>query len=197
MERMTCSKILCLLLCGDIMKQKKRKSTVTGICNLLFFSIIVIIMIGGGSLFLPKCMGYETYCVLGTSMEDEIALGSLIYMKKVPKEELNKGDIIVFETNEKKGEGIIRRIADINQEENGYITKAEQSEYADANIVKYENIVGKVVKVLPYGGFITLFFQTKCGLLVAVGIVLLLIMLQLLADICVEREKLTKVSKKE
>lgn len=185
-----------LIWYSDIMKCKEGKSIVAGICNVLFFLIIIIIMIGGGILFLPKCMGYETYCVLGTSMEDEIALGSLVYMKKVPEEMLNKGDIIVFERNEKKGEGIIRRIVDINTKENGYVTKAEQSEYTDASIVKYKNIVGRVEKVLPYGGFVTLFFQTKCGLLAAVGIILLLILLQLLGDICTESKKLTKVSKK-
>lgn len=172
------------------MKQKERKSVVVGICNVLFFFIIALIIVGGGILFLPKCMGYHTYCVLGTSMEEEVALGSLVYMKKVPKEMLKKGDIIVFEVNGKEGEGVIRRIADISPRKNGYITKAEQSEYEDASIVKYEDIIGKVVKVVPYGGFVVLFFQTKCGLLAAVGVILLLIVLQLLGDIFAERKRI-------
>lgn len=178
------------------MKKKEKKNRITRICNLLFSLIVVVIIIVGGGILLPQVIGYNSYCVLGTSMEDKIMLGSLIYMKKVPKEELKEGNTIVFETSEKKGEGIIRNIVEVDLEKESYVTKAESSDYADASEVAYENILGKVVKVLPYGGFIVLFFQTKLGLIAAVAIFLLLIVLQLLGDIFEEKKKLPKLSKK-
>ena len=179
------------------MKEKVRKSMITKICDLLSCFIIVIIMVAGSCLYLPKCLGYKTYCVLGTSMEREIPLGSLVYMKEVPKEMIKEGDVIVFKKNrkEKEEEGVIRKVVEFNQKKGGYVTKAEQSQYADASIVKYEDIVGKVKKVLPFGGFVILFFQTKCGFIGAVGIVVLLIVLQLLGDIFDEREKRQKFQK--
>ena len=104
------------------MKEKVRKSMITKICDLLSCFIIVIIMVAGSCLYLPKCLGYKTYCVLGTSMEREIPLGSLVYMKEVPKEMIKEGDVIVFKNA--KGETV--EAVEVQTEDCSYLVKISQ-----------------------------------------------------------------------
>ena len=86
-----------------------------------------------------KIYGYTTLIVSSGSMEPELMVGDVIIIKEC--ESYNKGDIITFNINNEYL--VTHRI--IEENENHYITKGDNNNSADDNIVLEEQIEGKLI----------------------------------------------------
>ena len=89
-------------------------------------------------------MKIKTYIVLSGSMEPNIKIGDLIIVKEYKIEDIQKGDIITFEIDDKI---ITHRIIEIK--DGKYITKGDNNNVEDDFSVRVENIKGKFVLSLP------------------------------------------------
>jgi len=128
---------------------------------LIFFRPVAL---GGDTLYEPVFTG---------SMEPAVPVGSVAVIKPVDYNTLQKGDIICFKFS--GPQSITHRIINITNE--GFITKGDANEDPDQWIVKKENIIGKLIFIIPYIGYIGYFVKTPIGftLLIIIPATLLII----------------------
>lgn len=102
---------------------------------------------------------YGVIAILSNSMNPLYYKGDSIVYKKLnnnEKELLKEGDIIVFEN--KDGDTIIHRIENIKEQENkSFITKGDNNENIDTEVVTYNKIKGKYLFHIKYLGYFKLF----------------------------------------
>ena len=94
-----------------------------------------------------KLYGYTTLIVSSGSMQPELMVGDVIIIKEC--DSYNKNDIITFNVDNQYL--VTHRI--IEKNENHYITKGDNNNSADDNIVLEEQIEGKLIhnsKVLKF-----------------------------------------------
>ena len=107
----------------------------------------------------PSFLGIKTYVIISGSMEPNINIGDIVITKD--KEELQVGDIISY----RKGHSVItHRISQVNYNENVekiYKTKGDNNNTEDSEEISTADIEGKVVKVIPKLGKISLVLQNK------------------------------------
>ena len=92
-------------------------------------------------------------------MEPNIEIGDIVVGKA--EENLDIGDVISY----RKGQSVItHRITQINKNENGeieYRTQGDNNNVEDEESIKPSNIEGKVIKIVPKLGKVTLILQNK------------------------------------
>jgi len=146
-------------------KKAKKISCWIALGFLLVVLIFVLIPL------LPIDNNYSLKMVLSGSMSPTIKTGSIVAVKPVSSYKI--GDVITF----KKGQGekniLTHRI--IGQTEQGFITQGDANNVADANPVKEEAILGKVVLTVPYAAYAANFARSKFGLIILILIPALLI----------------------
>lgn len=99
--------------------------------------------------------GIEPFNVMSNSMKPYFQQGDLVYVdRKCDSSELEKRDVIAFET---EGSTVTHRI--VNIKSTGFTTKGDANEVEDLNEVKRENVIGKVVFVIPQLGNVQMFFS--------------------------------------
>lgn len=126
----------------------------------VFFVLLVLAMSGliiaVSKGYHPSVFGYQVLRVLTKSMSPALEENSVILIKKVPQEEIQVGDIITFVSDDPVMKGFYNthRVYRIETEEDTdkvrYITKGDWNETEDLYPVYYEQIAGKLIKVLPY-----------------------------------------------
>ncbi len=97
--------------------------------------------------------GYRAYIITTDSMRPNIKVGDIVIIKKTENEKLNKNDIIIYRLSS-ESERVTHRIVDKSKDI--YITKGDNNKLEDNNIVKYENIEGKIIFKIPFIGKIFL-----------------------------------------
>ena len=116
----------------------------------------------------PYIIKYKPLVVLTGSMEPTFHVGSIIYYKQVPQEELNVGDIITFKYDDTI---ISHRINQISG--TLYETKGDANNTADQRRISYNEILGKdTTFCIPYLGFFVKFINDNMYLLIIVAIIL-------------------------
>lgn len=109
------------------------------------------------------------------SMNPIIDSGSLVMVKKQPEHVYGEGDIISFYAQENGKEIIVtHRIVQIGG--NVYVTKGDANEAIDELIVKPRLVIGKVIGVIPYVGYVLNFSKTIYGTIFTIFIPLLFIL---------------------
>jgi signal peptidase len=105
--------------------------------------------------FFSGVFTYKPVLIAGRSMEPTIRIGDIAVYADVSSEELKEGDIIVF--YQEKGR-IIHRIVRIETREGRllYITKGDANRDVDADPVREEQVIGKVVFVIPKVGWVSI-----------------------------------------
>lgn len=94
------------------------------------------------------------------SMEPMIMPGDVILVQKADGNKVKLDDVIQFKRDNML---ISHRIIEIVEKENvkGYRTKGDNNSCADAELVKPEQVKGKVIKVVPKIGWPTLLIKSK------------------------------------
>jgi len=118
--------------------------------------------------------------VTSGSMTPTIKQGDLLVIQGVNVYRLHVGNIIVYKTTDPylSNELIVHRIIKINTSNGkiiGYVTKGDNNPYPDTVYgfepptgIPPQNVVGKVVLVVPLLGFLVLFLKQPTGFLLMV-----------------------------
>ena len=142
--------------------------------------MIVLVIILCSLLVFPGLFGYHMYNVLSGSMEPNMPVGSLIYVKEGEPEDVADGDIIAFYGSLEDSGIITHRVVKNNIVSGTFRTKGDANEEEDPMPVSYDNYIGRVVRTFPYlGGALTAMTSTygkiAAACLVVLGAVLSLV----------------------
>lgn len=160
----------------------KKKSVGRRIWNLITTILVVIVVIIALLLVGARLFGLNVYTVVSGSMTPTYNVGDLIYVKKVPAEDIEVGDPITFVLNEDLVVAT-HRVIDIDKASQHFYTKGDANNIADASPVHFNNYIGKPIFRIPFLGYISLWVKKPPGLFIAIGIAIVLILLVFLPDI--------------
>lgn len=135
-------------------------------------NVLTTIIIGVGGLILVLYLfGIVPYVVLSGSMEPTIDTGSLCFINKNAKyEDIKEKDIIAFKLSD--GTLVTHRAIEIT--ETGIVTKGDNNDAADSNVVKKDNFVGKNLFWVPKVGYAVKAFQSTKGKIIIITSIVLL-----------------------
>jgi len=125
--------------------------------------LILAILVGAFMLltkFYPD-FKYGLYIVKSGSMSPKISIGSII----IDKEEASykKSDIITFKNDSRVvTHRIINKV--VENKKIKYKTKGDANTESDLKLVNKEDILGKVVLVVPFLGYFFIFIKTNLGI---------------------------------
>lgn len=108
----------------------------------------------------PSFFGIKTYIIVSGSMEPNLNIGDIVVVKSNKQKSLKKGDIISFRENQSIITHRINEVLKVDGEIK-YKTKGDNNNVVDSELVKYENIEGKVILTIPKIGNVVLFLQKK------------------------------------
>lgn len=167
------------------------------ILPILFVNVVILIDSVVNPNEVPGFFGYKPFIVLSGSMKNEINSGDLVLTKEIEPEKLKKGDIISF----REGEIVVtHRIVDIVEDngEKGFVTKGDNNEANDLNIVKFENVEGIYLNKISGLGNVAMFIQTPTGIIISLSIPLaILICINLMQANSTKNDEETKRMKQE
>lgn len=180
--------------------QEKSKTGSNGlykVINTVTTAIVVVLVVFALLLAVPRFIGVDTYVVVSGSMEPVHKTGSLIYTtKNVDPAEIEVGDVITFQMSATT-RATHRVVAIV--EENGvpmFQTKGDANDAPDANLVPYENVIGRALFSIPGMGYVASYIQNPPGLYFAAAFGVILIILVFISDMLIEDENKNKKKKK-
>lgn len=126
--------------------------------------------------------------VLTGSMADSFPQGSLIVTRKIAASEVEKGDIITFESD---GDIVTHRVLEIEKNGNNYqfVTKGDNNDIADSEKVADNQLKGRVVFSLPVIGKFLLIIQSIAGKAALLLTVINLLLLEYFISLLWQEEK--------
>lgn len=135
------------------------------LANICYVGIIIYLL-----LILPEVVGNKPVVVLTGSMEPNYKVGTLIYYKKVKQEDIKVGDVITFDNG--NNDIVTHRVNDIK--DNLFETKGDANDIADASLVEYKDIKGKVGKIkIPVIGYVIYFISRNLYLVIFIVLILM------------------------
>jgi len=134
-------------------KVEKKKFNISNILNIVVIGLFVVLALNlmttkSDKLF--ELIGYRSYTVLSGSMEPEFYPGDLVITKHKNKTDIQINDIVTYRDND----GVIITHRIIEETPEGYITKGDNNNVEDADILTKENIIGEVKFSIPKVGYI-------------------------------------------
>ncbi|MGL5694894.1 MAG: signal peptidase I [Peptostreptococcaceae bacterium] len=142
----------------ETQQTQKKKINTSKILNTLAISLFMILALNilttkSDKLF--QLIGYRTYTVLSGSMEPKFYPGDIVITKHKTKTNIQLNDIVTYK--DKDGVIITHRI--IEETPEGYITKGDNNNVEDAEILTKENIIGEVKFSIPKVGYLMNFLS--------------------------------------
>jgi signal peptidase len=167
-----------------MLKTKVKK--ILKIAALALIALFLIIFLG---FYRPVQLWGDTRYepVYTGSMEPAIPVGSIVVIKPANPDTLKVGDIICFKTEAESPITVTHRIIGITSQ--GFITKGDANEDPDQWIIKKENIIGKVIAVIPLLGYIGYFVRTPIGFILLIIIPATIIIIMEIKNIIKELKK--------
>lgn len=152
----------------------------------VILAVILAILLVGVRIF-----GLIPFTILSGSMEPTYHVGSLIYVKDVPAEEIKVGDPITFVLNEDLVVAT-HRVVEIIPESEHFVTKGDANDIVDASPVYFKNLIGKPIFTIPYLGYISNYLTTPPGMYVGGSVVIVILLLMLVPDLIKRVDKKDK-----
>lgn len=148
----------------------------------IFIEIILVAL-----FFFPNLLGMKTYIVTSGSMEPLYPTGSLLYVKQVDANEINKGDAITFYM---EGSTIVatHQVYEIDKDNNEFRTQGINNKDEDGNIihdatpVKYSSLIGKPVMCVKNLGYINRLITTPPGIHIIFVFTIFIILINLIIE---------------
>ena len=134
---------------------KQKSSKILYYIVIVFLALIILNTLTSKSDKLFNIFGYRTYTVLSGSMEPEFYPGDMVVVKHKNKTDIKLNDIVTFVDNE----GVIVTHRIIEESSGGYITKGDNNNIDDADILQKNNIIGEVKFHIPKLGYINNFLS--------------------------------------
>ena len=116
--------------------------------------------------------------VISGSMEPEIPVGSIAYVKPVDPVTIEEGDIILYVT---EGAEILHRVVSNHKLEGYLITKGDANEEEDIKEVRYASVRGLVEKHYPVVGQMMMILANTLGKVLLLCLALCGVLLNVLA----------------
>lgn len=171
------------------MKNKnKRKNIVSVACSTVGTILLLLIVCACVPLTLPRIMGYQIYTVVTGSMEPEIPVGSIVYVKAIAPEELQEEDVIAFYGGRDTNAIITHRVVKNNVISGQITTKGDANKTEDMNPVAYSDVIGIVEYTLPKAGELAQLFTSGKGKMAAAGVVAAAIVFHVIGSIVDKRK---------
>ena len=148
---------------------KNTKTKKINVPNIIVATIMIVLslnLLTSKSDTFFKLVGFRTYTVLSGSMEPTYSPGDVIITKHKSKSDIKVDDIVTFIEDDSV---ITHRI--VEQSEKGYITKGDNNNTEDTQILTPENIIGEVVFGIPKIGYMIDFLSKP--MVIAVEMILL------------------------
>lgn len=135
------------------MEMKKKLSLIAdGILNII---LIVVLLATSYVLVAKQDASLKVYVVASESMVPSLKVGDIIFTWHVHPKNIHVNNIITYN---KAGLTITHRVYEKKDE--GLITKGDANNVTDG-LIKYEQVVGKVLIVLPKIGYLFQYFTVK------------------------------------
>lgn len=134
-------------------KAEVKKFDKSKILNIVVTCIVVLLvlnLIATKSDKMFKLIGFRSYTVLSGSMEPKFYPGDMVITQHKDKVDIKVNDIVTYKDNE----GVIITHRIIEETDEGYITKGDNNNVNDADILKEENIIGEVKFSIPKVGYV-------------------------------------------
>ena len=152
------------------MESEKKKINISKILNIIVPALLIILALNlmttkSDKLF--QLIGYRTYTVLSGSMEPKFYPGDIVVVKHKDKTDIKLNDIVTY----KDSDGVVITHRIIKETPEGYITKGDNNNTEDADILTKDNIIGEVKFSIPKIGYIMNFLSKPA--VVAVEMILL------------------------
>lgn len=152
------------------------------ICNFLSTVVLILLAAVAAIILVPMLLGYKEMAVLTGSMEPNIPVGSLIYVKPLDDPAvLQPGDVCTYLL--KDGETMVtHRVVSVDPENQTLVTKGDANEVVDGDI-PFERVFGEAQFHLPWAGYIALNTKTPTGILVVCCVLVVVIVLNFIPAI--------------
>lgn len=171
------------------MEKKRKKNRIGKVLSTAGTGLILIVIALSSLLVLPGIFGFHMYHVLSGSMEPEMPVGSLIYVKEGAPEDVREGDIIAFYGSLDDSGIITHRAVKNNVVSGTFQTKGDANAKADPMPVPYDNYIGSVVWTIPHIGKVLTCLTSVYGKIAATCMVVIGVILNLIGTAGVkERE---------
>ncbi len=151
-------------------KVEKKKIDLSKISNIvvpILFIILSLNIMTTKSDKLFEIIGYRSYTVLSGSMEPKFYPGDIVITKHKNKTDIKVNDIVTY----RNSDGVIITHRIIEETPEGYITKGDNNNVEDADILTKENIIGEVKFSIPKIGYVMDFLSKP--LVIAAEMILL------------------------
>ena len=163
----------------DSIKTNKKGRMAAVICRLFGYVILAAVIVSLLPVTVPRFLGYEIYSVASGSMEPEIPVGSIVYVKPVSDPvTMEEGEVIAFHSGSSV---VMHRIVSNHQTDGYFTTKGDANEQEDMGEVTYENLIGRVVRHVPMMGQVFLIYTSPVGRILAACMALCGVLLLVLA----------------
>ncbi len=152
-------------------------SVLPTLCNVLGTLLIVIVIALCIPITVPWLVGYQVYDVVSGSMEPEIPVGSVVYVKQVDPPTIQIGDVIAYQS---ESGVVIHRVTTNRTSMGEMVTKGDANNVEDFSPVPYDNVLGRVEMHLPFLGAFMSIYASVAGkvyllLIAACGVMLNLV----------------------
>lgn len=163
---------------GTLEKLSRGFNVFLSVFTALMVGFIAYIMVCSAKGKPVNVFGRSLLTVVTGSMEPSLHTGDYIYVKKVPADELEVGDVITFRSEESdvSGKLVTHRIIEITPE-GDFVTKGDANTIADSKRIRQDQIIGKYTGKAKFFKWINSFADRRKILLILVIIPMTLIAL--------------------
>lgn len=166
------------------------QKTLKKIWNIVSTVLVALVVLCAIFLMGSRLMGYRVYTVISGSMEPELSLGDLLYVKPVDPSTIKVGDDVTFVLNEDLVVATHRVIA-VDTESKHLYTKGIANDIEDAP-VHFNNVLGVVDFSIPLLGYVSDFIQNPPGMYITIAAGAVLIILVFLPDFLPKKKEQTE-----
>lgn len=143
---------------------QKKHRVLSWLCDLiLLLALGLLVLTGISHFFYTKSLAPVSFrAVQSGSMAPRMPVGSLVITKTTDPGEIHPGDIISTDAG---GTILTHRVVAVHHNDGvqRFETKGDANAYADTRLTASANVLGKLVLVIPYLGYVALFFQQPAG----------------------------------
>ena len=154
---------------ADIQTKGRAKRTVKAIVADVVIVLLVACLV---AVVVARLAGVRAFDVQTGSMEPDMPQGSLVITTPVSFDEVQVGDIVTFVMNENLDVATHRVVA-IDREAGTVTTKGDANANTDGE-QRWENVVGRVVLILPGLGGAATWITSPRGRIIAITVIVVI-----------------------
>ncbi|MEE1078912.1 MAG: signal peptidase I [Agathobacter sp.] len=163
--------------------------------NFITTTVLLVLILTIGVIFVPKFFGIEPMIVLSGSMEPTYHVGSLLYVKDANPDEIKEGDPITFYISDDTL--VTHRVVEVDTVNKQYTTKGDANETIDGAPVFFDQVLGTPVFNIPKLGYLGDKLSSLSGKIIYITIIVVVIILMFLGDLIWPEQKEEKKKEEE